>query len=125
MGKSAIQQGRRPAVECPPNGACYDGEDHCVHCREHVADPHQPDCVHADEPVDECDTRPAEETFEVHVEVRGVDGLAVGRDVLEVLARQGFELNRAVAGVWQKQEHGPAEFVGVASVEASEVTERG
>ncbi|WDZ84019.1 hypothetical protein [Micromonospora cathayae] len=125
MGKSAIQQGGRAVIECEPFGACNDDELCCKHCGEHVADPHQPTCPHSDEPVDECDARPAEEVFEVHVEVRAADGLGVGCDVLEALKRAGFRLHRDVAGVWEKREHGPSEFVGVARLASGEVVERG
>ncbi|MFI7430729.1 hypothetical protein ACIBPB_27415 [Micromonospora sp. NPDC049836] len=60
MGKRTIQAGKRAAVQCRPGGHCYDGENRCVHCREHFGDGHQPDCPHVDGPVDECDARPAD-----------------------------------------------------------------
>ncbi|WFE47615.1 hypothetical protein [Verrucosispora sp. WMMD1129] len=59
------------------------------------------------------DARPTE-AFEVHVEVRAVDGVATASQILAVLEQAGFELHRDRAGVWRKKEHGPAEFEGVA-----------
>ncbi|MGI5151369.1 hypothetical protein ACQEVC_34235 [Plantactinospora sp. CA-294935] len=52
---------------------CLDKDNHCKHCGAHDADPHEPDCKHADEPFDECDARPAdpEDREEVTEETTG------------------------------------------------------
>ncbi|MFU8873223.1 hypothetical protein [Micromonospora sp. SL4-19] len=124
MGKSAIQSGKRAAVECKPGGHCYDGENRCVHCREHIADPHQPDCPHADEPDvepleepdDECDARPAEpERVQAFIELRGHGGLELVRRAVETLQEAGFDVAGQSVNVFRKGD-GLPEWIGVVTL---------
>ncbi|BCJ61597.1 hypothetical protein [Micromonospora endophytica] len=119
MGKHSIKRGLRVA-ECGPNGACYDGEDRCVHCREHIADPHAPRCVHAGEPADECDARPmvvSQAVIELRSEDNGVEEM---RRAVEVLLREGFDVRGPAVAVHRKSDADPAqgwgEWIGVVTV---------
>ncbi|NLU77779.1 hypothetical protein HCA58_05085 [Micromonospora sp. HNM0581] len=119
MGKHTIKRGLR-AVECRPGGACYDGEDRCLHCRAHIADPHGGRCLHADEPADECDARPvvvSQAVIELRSEDNSVEEM---RRAVEVLLREGFDVRGPAVAVFRKAETGPldgwGEWIGVVTV---------
>lgn len=120
-------------VQGPCSGfvSCRTEGGECVHCGEQHDDPHAMGCPHLAHEffADECDVRldsedALREAYDVQVEVRSVDGRAAGRAVLTTLQRHGFELVRPVAGVWRKEAHGPATFVGAVGLVDAEVVER-
>ncbi|MBL6280155.1 hypothetical protein JMF97_28735 [Micromonospora fiedleri] len=119
MGKHTIKRGLR-AAECRPNGSCHDSENRCVHCGEHIADLHQPDCPHADEPADECDSRPlvvSQAVIELRSEDNGVEEV---RRAVEVLLREGFDVRGPSVAVFRKSDtdhtQGWGEWIGVVTV---------
>jgi hypothetical protein len=104
---------------CDKPFGCIDAADRCTHCQEHRGDGHQPGCPHD---TDECDAHPDDDadfaTFEVHVQIRAMDGLVIGAQVLEVLARNGFTLDQPAAAVWRHTRCAELEFVGTARLGA-------
>ncbi|TDB80940.1 hypothetical protein [Micromonospora sp. KC721] len=124
MGKRTIQAGRRAVVECKPYGSCYDDEDRCIHCGNHIGDPdlHGPGCLHGDEPGDECDARPTHEEsvgeperVQAYIELRGHGGVELVRRAVETLLDNGFNVAGRSVQVFRAGD-GLPEWIGVVTL---------